>query len=263
MEHDDYGNDGRDLRAPLRLMPPRRRFRWLTGAIAGLALALFGFATWYAYVLGIRAGSGDQVPLVRSDQKPEKVRPQEPGGMNVPHQDKTVYDRVAPEVIEKPAEQLLPPAEEPVARPKEQAAQPPSAQPSAPPSAPVENKGAEVKLPEQKPSEKKAAETKPETKTGTPAPSAAPKVALGAGGPYRVQIGAFRSEAEAAAAIAKLKSAHADLLGNVALTAQRADLGEKGIYYRVQSGVLGEGASDKSLCESLRKRNVGCLIVRP
>lgn len=280
MEDDELEPTPRDLRAPLRLTtPPRRRFRLLTGAIAAVTLVLFAVAIWYAYVLGIHAGTGDQAPLVRSDQKPEKVRPDQPGGMAVPNQDKTVYDRVQPETNAKQPEQLLPPPEEPVARPKEQA----PAEGAAPPESksaeakPSEPKAAEQKAPETKPAETKPAEQKPAQKpvekkaaeqkaTGAPTPVTPPAMkapqTASAGG-YRVQLGALRSEEEAAKAIAKLKSSNADLLGQVALTAQRADLGEKGTYYRVQSGPLGDQAAAKALCDSLRSRNVGCIVVRP
>lgn len=279
MEDDELEPQPRDLRAPLRLTtPPRRRFRWLTGAIAAVTLVLFGVATWYAYVLGIRAGTGDQAPLVRSEQKPEKVRPDQPGGMNVPHQDKTVYDRVQPENGEKQVEQMLPPPEEPVDRPKEQASSAPAeskgaepkpgdqkpAEPKAAEPKPAEQKAQEQKPAAQKPGEKKAAESKA---TGAPTPVTPPSMkapqTAGAGGGYRVQLGALKTEEEAAKAIAKLKSANADLLGGVPLAVQRADLGEKGTYYRVQSGSLGDGAAAKALCDSLRGRNVGCIVVRP
>ncbi len=262
MENDEFSPQGRDLRATLRTPSSRRGgFRWLTSVIAAITLVLFGVATWYAYVLGIRAGSGDQPPLIRADKKPEKVRPEQPGGMNVPHQDKTVYDRVAPENGEKQVEQMLPPPEEPVARPKEPSAPPAAAAPSAPAETKTpETKAAEAKTPEQKPSGKKAAEPKAAS-SSTPAapPSAAEKPAGG----YRVQLAALESEEAAAQTIARLKSSHADLLRDLPLTIQRADLGAKGIYYRVQSAPVGDGAAAKALCESLRGRNVGCLIVRP
>lgn len=253
MENDEFSSRDRDLRASPR--PPSSRrggVRWVTGAIAAVTLVLFAVATWYAYVLGIRAGSGDQPPLIRADKKPEKARPEQPGGMNVPHQDKTVYDRVAPENGEKQVEQMLPPPEEPVARPKEPSA-PPAA---AAPGAPAETKAAETKTAEQKPGGKKPAEPKA---AGPSAPAAPPS----ASGGYRVQLAALESEEAAAQTIARLKSANADLLRNVPLAVQRADLGEKGIYYRVQSAPLGDGAAAKALCDSLRSRNVGCLIVRP
>lgn len=263
MEDEEREPQTRDLRAPLRVSAPpvRRRLRWLTGSIAVVTLLLFGIATWYAYVLGIRAGTDGQVPVVRSDQKPEKVRPDQPGGMNVPNQDKTVYDRLQPEQGSKQVEQMLPPPEEPVARPKEQSA---PASPAPAESKQPETKATETKPAETKPAEKKTAEQKA---TGAPTPitpAAQPKApqTASAGG-YRVQLAALKSSEDAEKTIARLKSSYGDLLGNVPLSVQRADLGEKGIYYRVQSGPMSDGATAKSLCDSLRSRNVGCIVVRP
>ena len=109
----------RDERADEQAPPPRRQRKpWIKGVIAGVVLVVFGAGTWYAYSIGMRTGSEGAAPLIRADQRPTKVKPDDPGGMNVPHQDKTIFDRVKPGDDNKKVEQLLPPPEEPVARPK-------------------------------------------------------------------------------------------------------------------------------------------------
>ncbi|MBR45044.1 MAG: hypothetical protein CMM31_00860, partial [Rhodospirillaceae bacterium] len=52
------------------------------------------------------------LPLVTAQEAPVKVRPEEPGGVDVPDRDKYVYKSLTEE--EPDAEQLLPPPEEPM-----------------------------------------------------------------------------------------------------------------------------------------------------
>ena len=128
----------RDERPDEREPPRRARKPWIKGAIAGVVLVIFGAGTWYAYSIGMRTGSEGSAPLIRADQRPTKVKPDDPGGMAVPHQDKTIFDRVKPGDESKKVEQLLPPPEEPVARPKKppQQAAAPTPPPAAPPTPP-------------------------------------------------------------------------------------------------------------------------------
>src|SRR3546814_1595052 len=63
--------------------------------------------------------------MIKAEDAPIKHRPEEPGGMDVPHQDKLVFNRLAPGQVENQVERLLPPPEEPVAKPEPSA---PSAQ---------------------------------------------------------------------------------------------------------------------------------------
>lgn len=299
----DPSDDTIELRADSRGEradePPRERQRkpWIKGAIAAVVLIIFGAGTWYAYSIGMRTGSEGAAPLIRADQRPSKVKPDDPGGMKVPHQDKTIFDRVKPADDSKKVEQLLPPPEEPVARPKKQPQQaaaptpapaapttpPPSAPPAAPPTpAPApETKApaADAKAPPpEPPTATQLAAPPPLATTPTPAPQAAPKpaetpktaaapppaaAAPAKNGSYKVQIASVPSQEQAEKEWAKAKAANSDLLGGLTVSFQRADLGAKGIYYRVQAGPLADDAAAKTLCSSLQSRKIGCLVVRP
>lgn len=285
----------------------RPRKPWIKGAIAAVVLVIFGAGTWYAYSIGMRTGSEGAAPLIRADQRPTKVKPDDPGGMAVPHQDKTIFDRVKPTDESKKVEQLLPPPEEPVARPKkppQQAAAPtaPPAAPSTPPPAaapptpapaatPAPAPAPETKVPAADaktpppepappPTAAQLAAPPPIAATPTPAPQPAPKpaetpkattpppaaqtaTAPTKGGAYKIQIASVPSQEQAEKEWAKAKAANGDLLGSLTMSIQRADLGAKGIYYRVQAGPLADDAAAKTLCSSLQSRKIGCLVVRP
>lgn len=108
----------------------------------------------------------------------------------------------------------------------------------------------------------------PRTITRAPNEAARPAVAslsatpLAAGG-FRVQIGSYRSEAGALGGWNILRNAHGSLLRDLSPTIVSADLGARGVFHRLQAGpFVTRGAAD-TLCNSLKARNQGCLVVGP
>ena len=77
----------------------------------------------------------------------------------------------------------------------------------------------------------------------------------------RIQVGAVPKEADAQSEWKRLQSRHRDLLGDLGLTVVRADLGEKGVYFRIQAGPIDE-ARARAICEQLKSHNVGCQLAR-
>ena len=84
-----------------------------------------------------------------------------------------------------------------------------------------------------------------------------------AGEGFRVQLAAVKSEADANAEWTKLQKAHADLLGGLKPTIQRADLGAQGIFYRIQGGPLASRDAAVALCDALKAKDQACLVVTP
>lgn len=146
MAYDDYEDDYDADGYPLERAPRRRRggIRPLRLLLVLAALGVFASAIWYAYHRGERVGAG-QVPLVQAGQAPDKIRPQNPGGIAVPHQDKLVYDRMLPTAgNEQPqVEKLLPEPESPMPRPAV-TAQAPAGQAPPPVSLPAPAQPADV-----------------------------------------------------------------------------------------------------------------------
>ncbi|MGB8275132.1 MAG: hypothetical protein WCF16_07680, partial [Alphaproteobacteria bacterium] len=177
-ENSDENGNPPELRAEPRPVQPR--FRRSRMWIAVVALAAFGGFTWYAYKQAIKTGEQTVAPLIAADEQPTRAKPEEPGGMEVPHQDKSVYERMGSQEPPPKVETLLPPPETPMERPappqesKAMTGMPPTATPPAsetsaaamPPAAPVE--ASKV------PSAKEIMEAKKLAKTE---PSAAPPAA--------------------------------------------------------------------------------------
>lgn len=251
----------------------RRLFlgRGFLGFLAALAaFGVFAAIVWVAYEEDRLSGTQPVVPVVRAAPGPIKLRPETPGGMKVPFQDKLVYDQLSQAENKKEKTRLLLPPEEPVARPKARAGTP---------SAQAPAKTEVLRLLEETPQVTLA---KPVEKTTPVAPApavtvkakpaavakAAPKVAAAippakAATGVRVQIAAMGSDQKAHKQWARLQKAHGDLLGGLGLHVQRVDLGAKGIFFRLQAGPLAGIAAAKALCAKLKQRKIGCLIVRP
>lgn len=81
---------------------------------------------------------------------------------------------------------------------------------------------------------------------------------------WRVQFASFRNIADAFNAWQSLKDAAGDTLAGVEPIVAPADLGERGIYHRLQAGPLASGDAARALCarvQSVATRQ-DCLVVR-
>ena len=273
-QYDDYEerDDGFELVGDQRdEAPARSRSRLVAVALTLGVMLLFAGGLWFAYVQGMRhAGGGAQtaeaVPLLRADDRPTKVRPEQPGGMPMPDQNSSLYNE---KLAKSPVEKLLPPPEQPLPRPA-----PAPMTPVRPTLAPQ----IQMPPPEASPAETAASAAGPRGRVPQTAPAAVPPAEAGPGaapqpvqkaalpaeptaGTVQVRLGSLRTPEEAREEWQRLKRANADLLGNLRANAVSVDLGEKGIHYRILAGPLDEAAAER-LCTELKRRSQGCIIAR-
>jgi hypothetical protein len=97
-------------------------------------------------------------------------------------------------------------------------------------------------------------------RTASAPPAAAP--AGGGSGGYMVQISSQRSEADAQASYRAMQSKFPNVLGARSASIRRADLGEKGIYYRAMVGPFAAAEEAGQLCSSLRSAGGQCVVQR-
>jgi cell division septation protein DedD len=265
----------------------------LVGAIGILVVLAFGWVVWIAYDEGLRTGAVKTVPVIRADIGEIKRKPDEPGGLVVPHQDKLVFNRLAPGQADEPIERLLPLPEVPIALPVAKDTSPPLVKSVGPEATSPDTEVATAltpKLVEPAPAKEPPAEivTAPPAppapppepaelaaKTPTPAPATrdvavkappAPKVeklpAAAVGPAWRIQLVSLSSQKDAEAVWARMQKANTDLLGKLKLQVQAVKL-SKGTFYRVQAGPLADRTAAASLCGSLKSRKQDCLVVPP
>lgn len=92
-----------------------------------------------------------------------------------------------------------------------------------------------------------------------PKVAAAPAAKPAASGGYVLQIGAYKSQADADAAWKTYKAKHAALLSGYNSDVQQADLGEKGTWYRLRVGGLGDKEVATALCDRLKADGGACI----
>lgn len=258
-----------------RMRPPPEPKRVMPkGLLSGVTLAAFVAILWYAYPQGQEKYSGVDVPVIAADKSVYKFKPDDPGGMEVRHRDSTVFDPI--DGKSRSAEKLLPTPEEPMD--KEEALK--SLEKPAPKLnldmqmtevakgtekvvTREEIKKAEAKKAEAKKAEAKKEELKPAPKPAPRAeekPAAAPAPASVVAGAYHVQVGSYRDLKGAKSDWTKLQGKYPSLLGGLTAKVEKADLGKKGVWYRLYGGALSE-ARAREICAVLKTENPGGCIV--
>ena len=110
-----------------------------------------------------------------------------------------------------------------------------------------------------KPTQVKAKTEKP---SGTSDETASAMAALPeAGGRFLVQVASYRDKDDALARFRKLSGLHSDLLSELSPDILRADLGAKGIYYRLRIGPFESFDKSTELCNALKARKLDCLVI--
>jgi hypothetical protein len=82
------------------------------------------------------------------------------------------------------------------------------------------------------------------------------------GGNYLVQLSSQRSESEARASFRVLQAKFPNQLRNRSPVVRRADLGNKGVYYRALVGPFGSSDEAGRFCTNLRSAGGQCIIQR-
>ncbi|HEV2161685.1 MAG TPA: SPOR domain-containing protein [Stellaceae bacterium] len=273
--------------------PPRAPSRWPrhfgASVRVGVVLVVLGAAaaSGWPYIkehfLTPSAPSGP-LPVIGPGDEPIKEAPKQPGGMQVPDQDKVILNGPA---AQPRVEQILPPPPAPLpspatppaivqtpppqppAPPVAAAAPPPPAAPNTPPpvsaaaSSPAPQAAPVTSPPPPPPPSRPAsivAANPPATSTAPVSGEQVPPALAGHG--WFVQLGAVSSTAAAQAEWTRLKRAQADLLASLSANAVRVERGG-GVIYRIEAGPLADANAASRLCRSLQQRHVACIVLRP
>lgn len=84
----------------------------------------------------------------------------------------------------------------------------------------------------------------------------------GAAGRFLVQIASYREKDDALRRFDKLSGLHKDLLSGLTPDVLRADLGAKGVYFRLRIGPFQSFQSSTDLCNALKQRQLDCLVIQ-
>ena len=262
--------------------PKRKRFFRKVAVVVGLLVV--SAATWMIWGNTLTGSNPNEMPVVRAPIGPIKVRPERPGGISIPNRDKLVYDRLEKKPPERKAETLLPKPEKPLPAPRSsssgtirmpmnasglenilrpvspgQTAQ--SAEQAVPP-APITPKPPTTDS-EESP---KAAGPKATKLTNSVQPRSAkvkPASGVSQTKTFQVQLAAVRDKQGAIREWKRLKARSAKLLGGLKPSVVRANLGSRGVFYRLRAGPISGQVNASKLCKSLSQLKVGCIVIQP
>jgi len=235
---------------------------WLVflGIIIGLG-AIGGFVIWPQLSLKTPA----DVIIVKAVDGPIKVKPLDPGGTTVAHQDLLVIDMLKNGVVNTDEVETLRPVLSSPEPPPIDGGKPENATDQA--SSQTDNMAAADKVPAPASEAGKASTpsvTTPKTDTEKPKPKPEKTIAQaptkqGDGPAFVIQLAAFRS-AEKAEEIANLLSEkHSSRLESIKLQTMRLDTGANGIFFRVVSPPLPRPLAETA-CAKLRRAGQDCFL---
>ncbi len=255
--------------------------------ISLLVLAAFGGVVWLAYNNGVAHGRAD-VPAQTVAQNTVGEPPATaPGSGDIPAKQIKVYQQPAgadedtvsdtgtapapmtkaatPTVRTQPAAPAKVAATRPAAAPMAAAKAPMKVADATPKPAPAPSKmvaeaprpatAPPARLMPAKPVEKPAVKAAPAVAKPMPATV---KTVSTANGVFVLQIGAYKSQGDAEAAWKAYRSKHAALLSGISSDVQKADLGDKGVWYRLRVGSFADKDAAAALCDRLKAEGGAC-----
>ena len=201
-----------------------------------LMLGAFGGVVWLAYHQGMERGRAvaGSPPVIAAPPGLARTAPEEAGG-GVPYTGLSVYSEPVPPDQEAETSTL---AQAPITVVSDISVPPPP-----PPAAP--------------------AEPAPERPQLDPAAPQIAALVSAVSGAAVIQVGAFASEVEALQAWDNFQIQHDSLVTGLSQDIQLADLGERGIWYRVRIGPFATRDSASSLCEQLQSEGANCFVAAP
>ncbi len=263
----------------------------------GGILAVFGgvflaaLILWYIigkYVSEDTSDNNVAPPVIMADADPVKERPSDVGGMEIIGRDKSVYNRmnqeqgsvperiIARQEVPKPVavtEELKVQVQEivtPVVVNKEVTNSNQNVSPSTPKAletvASVQEQIVEKNIvnvqPVARPEVKEIAVKVQETpKTPVVEKKVEQKTAISSQD-WKIQILSSRDKNSVEKAWLSMKAKNSDLLSNVPHEVVSADLGSRGVFYRLRVGSFADRKLADDLCSKLKSRKVDCFVIK-
>ncbi len=227
--------------------------RYLLGVVFLIGIGIGG---WKLYSLICRpTATGVEVPLIKADEAPYKVKAENQEVPGIHHQDKLVYGRMGGSQGNEAVEHILPEPEAPAVIQMTEQYRPHDMDLETPPQQPVDNTPPPAAPTFGSIEDLLSAEATPAPEAETP-PAPAPE------GDIFIQLGSLKSqelaESEWARALKKT-----DVLGKREPLIQKVDLGEdQGIYYRLRTGPFESMEAAQKACAALKEEKVDCIIVK-
>ena len=229
-------------------------------------LGIVVLASWLSYQQGKVDGRSEQnSATITSDNETTTIIPDDPGGLEIPNQNLTIYDSgedlTESSTLNPEENQTMPEPDQPIM----------SVDPETDLSQSEINKIIED-LSDSKKNIQASEETQPATvdekeisSQGEDFVANIPKDLknedLNEVGSYRVQLASLTSETVAENELSKMKDKFSNVLNDFELKIYPVNIEGKGMYYRIQAGPIKTSDEAKNLCNELIRLQKKCFVV--
>jgi len=240
---------------------------WCVFALASVLVVCLLFVIYL--LLHDPMDNQENVPTISPTPVPVKVKPENPGGMVIPDQDKVIYDRVSQDPVPVKVEQLFP-DEDPILPPIEENPETTEVEDIVVPvfveeevekvveTAPAPK--VEVKKEEKQPVKEGAVkEVKAEAKTDSKAESGKEVKVQSAPEMWHAQLFSSTDKAKVEKTWKTILAKHKGLLSDMPMNIVKADIAGKGTFYRLQVGDFSTKDRATNLCAKLKKQKQDCV----
>ena len=188
----------------------------------------------------------EEVVTIAPTPTPVKVRPESPGGMLIPDQDKVIYSRLTQDTLPVKVEKLFPEEEKPVM---------PEVVEETVPEIPVFEEAEEIKVITELPKE----EVLPKKKEEVNSTAKQPEVAPAKKGEWKAQLFSSTDKAKVEKQWKTISKKHKALVSDMPMQIVRVDIPGKGIYFRLYLGEFETRQMAANLCAKLKKQKQDCI----
>ena len=229
-------------------------------------LGIVVLASWLSYQQGKVDGHSEQNPAtITSDNETTTIIPDDPGGLEIPNQNLTIYDSgedlTESSTLNPEENQTMPEPDQPIM----------SVDPETDLSQSEINKIIED-LSDSKKNIQASEETQPATvvekEISSQGEDFVANIAkdlknedLNEVGSYRVQLASLTSETVAENEFSKMKDKFSNVLNDFELKIYPVNIEGKGMYYRIQAGPIKTSDEAKNLCNELTRLQKKCFVV--
>ena len=229
-------------------------------------LGIVVLASWLSYQQGKVDGHSEQNPAtITSDNETTTIIPDDPGGLEIPNQNLTIYDSgedlTESSTLNPEENQTMPEPDQPIM----------SVDPETDLSQSEINKIIED-LSDSKKNIQASEETQPATvdekEISSQGEDFVANIAkdlknedLNEVGSYRVQLASLTSETVAENELSKIKDKFSNVLNDFELKIYPVNIEGKGMYYRIQAGPIKTSDEAKNLCNELIRLQKKCFVV--
>ena len=245
------------------------------GLKISIFIGIFGLVSisglvWFALNQGDLIGERQDLPLVKAENSPIRVKPDNPGGLEVPNRDRLILKNLEtanPSKLGVP-EKLIPRAESPISTNNKESSLAAPDNEEISKDKEVEQKQEKIKTSKlkRKSSELKKSEgynkgQDEKREKNKPLTIETKQEVISKAATHRVQLASLAKQKAADKFWKQMKKKHPTLFGEMLGRVVKIKLKSRGTFYRVQGDAISRNTAEK-ICKIMKTKKQACLVVK-